>query len=119
MNSIILYISLILTLFQNTIFNSNELNMVSKLGVIEQKISQQSDNSHRNFQNTILIIDEENDDEVSEFKNKLGVRKLFTLSNQYSALFSTYCAFSNFKFIDILITNASTSIFIINRVIRI
>ncbi|MEN9523052.1 MAG: hypothetical protein RL065_1429, partial [Bacteroidota bacterium] len=43
MNSIVLYISLILTLFQNTIFNSNELNIVSKLGVIEQKISQQSD----------------------------------------------------------------------------
>lgn len=118
MNSIVLYISLILTLFQNTIFNSNELNIVSKLGVIEQKISQQSDNSNHNFQNTVLIIDEENDDEISEFKNKLLARKIDAISCQYSKPFSDFDATIKFAFVDNFISLTFTSIFIINRVIR-
>lgn len=119
MNSIILYISLILTLFQNTIFNLNEFCIVSKLSIVEQKISQQSDSLNHNFQDTCFIIDEENDDdEVTCIKNKLILKKSNLLSSQTSKQFFTFSTSNTFGLLLDFIAYQSASIFILYRVFR-
>ena len=87
MHSIILYFSLIITLFQGAIYSSNELYKNSKFVEFEKVISKKPLSTNNDFQNSIFIIDEENDDEVSCFKNKLLVKKLFILNHHFSKLF--------------------------------
>jgi hypothetical protein len=86
--------------------------------IFEPKISQSSHNAHSNCSETVLLINEENENEIYSFKGKLIVKHLPTSTLSISNFFSLIMPSTQIQFVDDFIVIKSASIFIVNRVIR-